>query len=80
MSYKDEYSETVEFSESDLSEAQRIIIEGFMRDGEFKTRDALIAMLEKDIDDYLYEVDNVPNMEWVEGVRYCIHIIKNARL
>jgi hypothetical protein len=79
MSYDDGY-ETIEISEEDMSEAQKLIVEGFIREGEFKTRAALINMLIKDIDSYLDEVDYEPNLDWVNGVRYAIHIIREAKL
>lgn len=78
MSYDDGF-ETVEIEEEALTEAQRIIVEGFIREGEFKARKNLIDFLEKDIKEYLDEVDEMPNEEWVEGVRYAIHIIREAK-
>lgn len=80
MSYKDEFPHEVHLSKEDITELQLLILEGATRDGQFKTRELLIEMLEKDVADYLHEIDYEPNMEWVNGVRYAIHIIKKARL
>jgi len=80
LSYQEDYPERIEIPEEDLSDLQRLIIEGFIREGEFKTRDALIAMLTADVDKYLDEVDYEPNMSWVDGVRYCIKIIREGAL
>jgi hypothetical protein len=79
MSYEDGF-EKIEISDEDMSQVQRIIVEGFIREGEFKTRNALIEMLNKDVDDYLKEVDHDPNIDWVNGVRYAAHIIREAKL
>jgi hypothetical protein len=80
VSYKDEFPHEVHLSKEDITELQLLILEGATRDGQFKTRELLIEMLEKDVADYLHEIDYEPNMEWVNGVRYAIHIIKKARL
>jgi hypothetical protein len=79
MSYEDGF-EKIEISDEDMSQVQRIIVEGFIREGEFKARNALIEMLNKDVDDYLKEVDHDPNIDWVNGVRYAAHIIREAKL
>lgn len=78
MAYDDGF-ETVEISEEDLTEAQRIIIEGFIREGGFQTREKLINFLEADVKEYLDEVDEMPNEEWLDGVRYAIHVIREAK-
>ena len=78
MSYQDGF-EKLEMDEAALSKAQRIIIEGFMREGEFRFREDLIQKLELEVSLYLDEVDHEPNMEWIDGVRYCIHLIKNMK-
>jgi hypothetical protein len=80
LSYQEDYPERIEIPAEDLSELQRIIITGFIKEGECKTRDALIAMLESDIAKYLDEVDYEPNMDWVDGVRYCIKMIREGNL
>lgn len=79
MSYEDGF-EKIEISEEDMSDIQRIVVNGFIKEGEFRTRSALIEMLNKDIEQYLAEVDYEPNMEWVDGVRYAIHLIREANL
>lgn len=80
MSYKDEYSESVEIPLDALTDAHRIVIEGLVREGEFRARDLLIAMLEADVDDYVREVDYEPNVDWINGMRYAIHVIREAKL
>lgn len=77
-SYEEGY-ESIEIEDGLIDAAQRIVVEGFIREGEFKTRDAIIDSLEYEVATYLDEVDNEPNIEWIDGVRYCIHLIKNGR-
>lgn len=79
MSYEDGF-EHIEIEEDLISEAQRIVIKGFMLEGQFNFRDRLIKTLESEISTYLDEVDGQPNIEWIDGVRYCIHIIKNLKV
>lgn len=80
MSYHEDYPERIDIPAEELSELQRLIVEGFIREGEFKTRDALIRILELDIAGYLDEVDYEPNTDWINGVQYAIHIIREAKL
>lgn len=75
MKEKD-YPERVEIPEELLSEAQKIVISGFMREGEVTYKEELVSILENEVSSYLAEVDNEPNIEWVDGVRYAIHLIK----
>ena len=75
MSYADKFDREIVV---DLDEATEFAVKAVMKEGELRFRDALIAYLEKDIDDYLYEVDGEPNMEWIDGVRYTIHIVREA--
>ena len=72
--YSDDYTENVEISEEDLTEAQKIIIYGFMREGEFSFRDHLIEILQKEVDSY--DPSDEDASGWVDGLRYCIHIVK----
>ena len=78
MSYDDGLI-NIELSEEDISYAQRIVIDGFINEGNYRARNFLIAELEKEVAEYLDDVDNEPNLDWVNGVRYAIHIIKEAR-
>jgi hypothetical protein len=79
MSYKDEFPETFEINESDLSEVNRIIINGFMREGEFRTRDYFIQLFEEEISKHLNSSEE-ENQDWVDGISYCTHLLKNQRI
>lgn len=73
---EEDYTERVEISEADMTEAQRLIIYGLMREGEIVYKQKLSKILETEISTYLDEVDGDPNIEWVDGVRYVLHLIK----
>lgn len=77
MAYQDKFDREIIL---DLDEATALAVKVVMKEGELRFRDALIESLQKEIDEYLYEVDGEPNMEWVEGVRYSIHVIREADL
>jgi hypothetical protein len=77
MAYSDKFDRSIEL---DVTEAQALVVKLIMREGELRFRDALIETLQNELKTYLAEVDYEPNMEWVEGVRYAIHIIKEADL
>ncbi len=74
MSY-DEGFEKVEIDENFLSEAQRLVIKGFTLEGEFRFREDLISELEKELPGDSSE----PESEWFDGIRYCIHLVKNLK-
>ena len=76
MSYKNGYSEDIEIPEEMLTEVQRIIVDGLIRDGEFKTRDAFIEIFENDVKESV----NFENQSWIDGVNYCIYMLKNAKI
>lgn len=77
MAYKDQFDREIEL---DLDEATELAVRSVMREGELQFRDALIEWLEKDIKEYLAEVDGEPNQEWIDGVRYVIHIVREGNL
>ena len=77
MAYKDQFDREIEL---DLDEATELVVRSVMREGELQFRDALIEWLEKDIKEYLSEVDGEPNQEWIDGVRYVIHIVREGDL
>lgn len=77
MAYKDQFDREIEL---DLDEATELAVRLVMKEGELQFRDALIEWLEKDIKEYLAEVDGEPNQEWIDGVRYTIHIIREGNL
>ena len=63
-----------------LDEESTIALKIVMKEGELRFRDALIKSLERDITEYLDEVDGMPNVDWINGMRYAIHIIREADL
>lgn len=75
MAYDDGYQK-VEVDADALGESYRIIIDGFMREGEFRFREELIEALEDEVK--ISEVEN-SNKDWTDGVRYCIHLVKNIK-
>lgn len=78
MSYFDKFSETIDIDPE--NEVQRLVIKVLMQNGEIRFRESFIEVLEKEVAEYLEEVDSEPNMEWVEGVRYVIHLLKNLEV
>lgn len=77
MAYADKFDREIIV---DLDEATELAVRVVMKEGELRFRDALIETLQSELTKYLDEVDYEPNMEWVEGVRYAIHVIKEADL
>lgn len=75
MSYADKFDREIVV---DLDEATKLAVKVVMKEGELQFRDALIQFLEKDIDEYLSEVDGEPNQEWIDGVRYVIHLVREG--
>ncbi len=49
-----------------------------MKEGELRFRDAAVSFFEDDVKSYLDEIDEEPNIDWVEGVRYCIKMIREG--
>lgn len=79
MSYKDEFPETIEIDEADLSNVHKIIISGFIREGEFRTRDHFIQAFEQEIVNHSNSLEEY-NQDWIDGLSYCIHRLKNERI
>ena len=77
MAYKDQFDREIEL---DLDEATELVVRSVMKEGELQFRDALIECLERDIKEYLAEVEGEPNQEWIDGVRYVIHIVREGNL
>lgn len=75
MSYADKFDREIVV---DLDEATELAVKVVMKEGELQFRDALMQFLEKDIDEYLSEVDGEPNQEWIDGVRYVIHLVREG--
>lgn len=79
MSYEDGY-EKVELDAAEVSEdIKRIVIDGLMREGEFRFRALIIEILEEEIRSYKDEVDYEPNLDWTNGIAWAIHLIKNLK-
>lgn len=76
MAYSDKFNEELKLDI--MNEAQELIVNMFMKNGELLFRERLIQFLEEDVAQYLNEVDGEPNMEWVDGVRYVIHVVREA--
>lgn len=76
MAYADKFDREVEVV--DMTEAQELVVKILMKEGELNFRDAAIVFFEKDIAQYLDEVDGPPNMEWIDGVRYCIKLLREG--
>lgn len=74
MSYFDKFDKEIVL---DVDQAKELAVRVVMREGELRFRESFIETLEKEVSTYLEEVDNEPNMEWVDGVRYCVHLLKN---
>jgi hypothetical protein len=62
-----------------LKEVEKIILEGLIREGEFSTRDALIELFEKEVQNVVNNKTYKKNEDWIDGVNYCIYLIKNWR-
>jgi hypothetical protein len=73
MSYADNFSREVEVV--DMTEAQELVVKIVMKEGELRFRDALIASLESELASL--EITR-GNQNWVDGVRYCIHLVRNG--
>lgn len=73
MSYDEGY-EKIELDEALVSEAQRIVVKGLYLEGEFRYREDLISELEKEL-----LGANDSESEWFDGIRYCIHLVKNLK-
>lgn len=73
MEYEKGYKK-IEIPEDLLSDAQSIIIKGFMLEGEFRFREEIISALKEEIDSY--SVEN-GDLGWLDGMGYAIHLIKN---
>lgn len=76
MAYADQFDNEVTLDI--LDEGQEFIVRMFMKNGELLFRERLVACLEETVSSYLSEVDGEPNEEWVDGVRYVIHLVKEG--
>lgn len=64
----------------ELEEAHELVVKGFMKEGELRFREKFIETLTEDVKTYLNEVDYEPNEEWLNGVNYVIHLLREANL
>lgn len=74
--YADNYDRQVELI--DMTDAQELAVKVVMKEGELRFREAAVSFFQDDIKSYLDEVDGDPNLEWVEGLRYCIKMIREG--
>ncbi len=77
MTYFDKFDRKIIL---DMDQATELAARVVMKEGELRFREDFIKYLEKDVAEYLDEVDYEPNLEWLNGVRYCIHLLKNIDL
>lgn len=76
MAYSDKFNEEVKLDI--LNEGQELVVRMFMKNGELLFRERLIEALEKELSRYLDEAGDDHNIEWVDGVRYVIHLVREA--
>ena len=74
--YADNYDRQVELI--DMTDAQELVVKVIMKEGELRFREAAVSFFEEDVKSYLDEIDEEPNIDWVEGVRYCIKMIREG--
>ena len=72
MSYADKFDREIELV--DMTEAQELAVKIIAKEGELKFRDALIDALETE----LAEEEKSLNPDWVDGVRYCIKLVREG--
>jgi hypothetical protein len=72
MAYADKFDREIELV--DMTEAQELAVKVVMKGGELKFRDALIGALETE----LAEEEKSLNPDWVDGVRYCIKLVREG--
>ncbi len=80
MAYKDKFNRTIELELEDVPDTTRIVLTSLMREGELRFRDELVEVLENDIKGYLDEIGENPNTDWITGVQYVIHLLKEAEI
>ena len=61
-----------------MTDAQELAVKVVMKEGELRFREAAVSFFEEDIKSYLDEVDDEPNSEWLDGVRYCIKMLREG--
>jgi hypothetical protein len=72
VAYADKFDREVELV--DMTEAQELVVKIIAKEGELKFRDALIDSLETE----LAEEGESLNPDWVDGVRYCIKLVREG--
>ncbi len=72
MAYADKFDREIELV--DMTEAQELAVKIIAKEGELKFRDALIDALETE----LAEEEESLNPDWVDGVRYCIKLVREG--
>lgn len=76
MPYSDKFNEKLNLEI--LNEGQEFIVRMFMKNGELLFRERLIKQLEEEVSTHLNEAGDEANVEWVDGVNYVIHLIREA--
>lgn len=74
MSYIDKFDREIIL---DLDEATELAVKVVMKEGELQFRELLIDVLKKEIADARGTLKVEPNLEWEDGLEYCIHLLKN---
>lgn len=73
--YEKDFTERVEISDEHLSETAKLVVTGFMREGEFSYRAHLIELLEEEI--ALHDPNDQDSCDWSDGLRYCLKLVKD---
>jgi hypothetical protein len=76
MAYEDKFNQELRLDI--LNEGQEFIVRMFMKNGELLFRERLIKQLEEEVSTHLNEAGDEANVEWVDGVNYVIHLIREA--
>lgn len=80
MSYEEQYPVKYEVSVDELGEAQKIIVAGLIRQGEFTTREHFIQVFQEEIKSYLEGAGEEPNEDWIDGLSYAIQLVKEMKV
>jgi hypothetical protein len=72
MAYADKFDREIELV--DMTEAQELAVKIIAKEGELKFRDALIESLEAELAGEKKSL----NPDWVDGVRYCIKLVREG--
>ena len=76
MPYSDKYNHEVKMDL--VNEGQEFIVRMFMKNGELLFRERAAEFLQNEVAAYIAEAGVELNQEWIDGVCYALHIIKEA--